>query len=80
MVAHVLGKAEVCYSGWCLQRCELWIRLQWFMDPSQANYCPQLQCYLPGGSRGNCLILQGLFQIHFELGLGDFEETGVGIC
>lgn len=51
VVAHVLRKAEVCYCGWCLQRCELWIRLQWFMDPSQANYRPQLQSCLPGGSR-----------------------------
>lgn len=79
VVAHVLRKAEVCYCGWCLQRCELWIRLQWFMDPSQANYRPQLQSCLPGGSRRNCLILQALFQIHFQLGLGDFEETGVRI-
>lgn len=56
-----------------LQRCPLWITLQWSMDPSQANYCPSL----PRGSRENCLIFQALFQTQLVQGLGDLEVINV---
>lgn len=44
----LLRLAPVTHNRVC--KCELWTRLQWFMVPSQVNYCPQLQSCLPGGA------------------------------
>lgn len=74
VATHVPWQAKMHHCSWCpsyitgLQRHELWIRLQWFMDPPQAEYCPQLQSPLPEGSRG--ILFNALDTVANPVGAG----------